>query len=202
MPGTERRAPAQARSQSRMARALDTATELLLEAGPEKTSIPEIAKRSGVPRASIYQYFPDKYELFAHLAAQHMERVAGIAASVRAEAPDAPWRELVDAIVRAVSAYYNENRAASLLLLDGPFSSADRDAHRLKDAALGNVLREHAARNGALRTLPAEPDAAALAVGIAFACMKYGYLTDGRISDAICTEASRAVVGYLAAFEG
>ena len=48
--------------------ALAAAEKLLVEMGPEKTSIPEIANLANVPRTTIYQYFPDKYALFAHLA--------------------------------------------------------------------------------------------------------------------------------------
>ena len=48
------RKPAQARTQERVARALLTAEQLLLERNPEEVSIPDIAEASGVPRASLY----------------------------------------------------------------------------------------------------------------------------------------------------
>ncbi|PKA05029.1 TetR/AcrR family transcriptional regulator, partial [Leptospira ellisii] len=69
---TRIRIPSQERSQNRMALVLDAAERLLVELGPEETSIPEIAKISGVPRASIYQFFPDKYALFTRLAEKHL----------------------------------------------------------------------------------------------------------------------------------
>lgn len=49
--------PKQERSQKRMDQVVLTTEKMLLEIGIEKISIPEIAKESGVPRASIYQFF-------------------------------------------------------------------------------------------------------------------------------------------------
>ena len=45
--------PKQERSQKRMERVVETTEKMLLEIGLEKISIPEVAKESGVPRASI-----------------------------------------------------------------------------------------------------------------------------------------------------
>jgi len=52
------RIPVQERSQQRVAQIIEAAESLLIKLGPEETSIPEIAKITGIPRASIYQFFP------------------------------------------------------------------------------------------------------------------------------------------------
>lgn len=190
--------PVQERSQSRLAAALVAAERLLAEIGPEKTSIPEIAKLAEVPRASIYQYFPDKYALFAHLAEQQMERLAGVIAARQQQAKRRlPWRSLIRSLVDVAADHYNESRVASILLLDGPFSRSDQKAHFTKDTALGEIIRAHVSASGELPGLPRVPDVATLAVEIAFACMKYGYLHEGTISGPMCEEASRAAIAYL-----
>lgn len=64
--------PKQERTQKRMERVIATTQELLLSVGIEKISIPEIANASGVPRTSIYQFFPTKYDILRHIALMHL----------------------------------------------------------------------------------------------------------------------------------
>jgi AcrR family transcriptional regulator len=194
------RRPVQERSMARMAKVLDAAERMLEEVGPEKTSIPALAEVTGVPRPAIYPFFPDKYALFSHLSLRHMEGLAqALAQSNDGETRD--WRSWVDAAIGVTADYYNAHPAASILLLRGFFSDADRAAHESKNVALGTLFRARAARMGVLSALPETPDSAALGMEIAFACMKHGYAVEGRISPDICREASRAVIAYLASWD-
>lgn len=194
------RNPVQERSLMRMARVLETAERMLEEVGPEKASIPALAEATGIPRAAIYPFFPDKFALFSRLALIHMDQLTK--ALIRAaEKPSQHWRDWVDTAIRATARYYNAHPAASVLLLRGSFFEADRAAHETKNAAIGELFRSRAASMAALTRLPLNPDAATIAVEIAFACMKHGYMKQGRISSAICREASRAVIAYLAAWD-
>jgi AcrR family transcriptional regulator len=196
--GTRR--PVQERSMARMAKVLEAAEHMLEEVGPEKTSIPALAEVTGVPRAAIYPFFPDKYALFSHLALSHMEGLTkALAAS--AQGPVRNWRTWIDAAIRVTADYYNAHPAASILLLRGAFFDADRAAHEAKNTALGTLFREKATSMGALPGLPEIPDAAAIGVEIAFACMKHGYAAEGRVSAEICREASRAVIAYLSSWD-
>ena len=52
--------PKQERTQKRMEQVIRATEELLLQVGIEKISIPEVAIASEVPRASIYQFFPNQ----------------------------------------------------------------------------------------------------------------------------------------------
>ncbi|WP_156967245.1 hypothetical protein [Paraburkholderia ferrariae] len=85
----------------------------------------------------------------------------------------------------------------NIFLTNGSFSDTDRAAHATKNASIGRLLREAAARFGELPALPLSPDVAALAVEIGFACLKLGYLQEGRIDTVIRNEALRAVMAYL-----
>lgn len=186
---------------ARMAKVLEAAEHMLEEVGPEKTSIPALAEVTGVPRAAIYPFFPDKYALFSHLALSHMDGLTKALAPL-AQEPTYDWREWVDAAISVAAEYYNAHPAASILLLRGAFSDSDRAAHEAKNATLGALFRAKATSMGVLPTLPAIPDVATIGIEIAFACMKHGYASEGRVSSEICREASRAVIAYLSSWDG
>lgn len=194
------RRPVQARSVARIAKVLAAAERMLEEAGPEKTSIPALAEATGVPRAAIYPFFPEKYALFSHLALMHMD---GLTKAITLSSTEAvrDWRKWVEDAIRVAADYYNAHPAASILLLRGSFSDTDREAHESKNTTLGKLFRAKAASAGALTALPAIPDVATIGLEIAFACMKHGYATQGRVSPEICREASRAVIAYLASWD-
>jgi hypothetical protein len=107
----------------------------------------------------------------------------------------------VKPLIDAAARYYNATPVASILLLGGPFS---RSAYRAQEVTIENIGR--AVRDLFLRLKPAvklpdEPDVATFAVEIAFACMKYGYFREGRISEVVIAESTKAVIGYLANWE-
>ena len=194
------RLPVQERSTARMSKVLEAAERMLEELGPEKTSIPALAEKAGVPRAAIYPFFPDKYAVFSYLARLHMDRLTDALAISKAERATS-WQAWVEVMIKGAADYYNAHPVASILLLRGAFTDDDRDAHAAKNQTIGESLRAKAVSLGQLPKLPMKPDAAALAVEVAFACMKYGYLHEHRISPAICREATHAVVAYLAQWD-
>ncbi len=196
----EIRQPVQKRSATRMAKVLHAAERMLKEAGPEKTSIPALARAVGVPRASIYQFFPDKYALFAHLAEIHIARLAGFLVQSKDVARTRTWRTWVESVVAAAAEYYNSSPVASILLLAGSFGD-NGPAHTAKNEAIGKMFRARVERFGRMKNLPTNPDVAAIAVEIAFACMKHGYSHERVVSPAICKEATRAVTAYLMQWE-
>jgi AcrR family transcriptional regulator len=193
----EARVPVQERAAARMAKVLEAAERMLESVGPVHTSIPALAEASGVPRAAIYPFFPDKYALYSHLARTHMERLTEALATPEA-ARAKTWRIWVDAAVRAAADYYNDHPVASILLLSGIYADGDSDVHAAKNTAVGSMFRANADKFEELRKLPTAPDVAMIAVEIAFACMRHGYSQDGKVSLTICDEATRAVTAYLA----
>jgi AcrR family transcriptional regulator len=70
----ELRARAERQAETRRRIAAATA-ELHEEVGPARTTVAEIARRAGVERLTVYNNFPDEYELFAacqaHFFAEH-----------------------------------------------------------------------------------------------------------------------------------
>jgi AcrR family transcriptional regulator len=196
----EGRHPVQERSAARISKVLQAAVEMLEDVGPENTSIPAVAAASGVPRAAIYPFFPDKYVLFSRLAEMYMEELTKVLQSSKA-ARTRSWQAWVEYAIKVIADYYNSHPAASALLLRGTFAESDHAAHKIKNLAIGRAFRAKAESLNVLKRLPAEPDVAVIGVEIAFACMKYGYAQEHTISPAICKEASRAVIAYLSAWD-
>ncbi|MGT2509843.1 TetR/AcrR family transcriptional regulator [Cupriavidus basilensis] len=193
------RRPVQERSTVRVLKVLEAAERMLAEVGPEKTSIPALAEATGVPRAAIYPFFPDKYALFSHLARKHMDglmQAIELSKAGRARS----WQAWVETTIKVAADYYNAHPAASILLLKGSFAESDQAAHELKNRTIGGLFRAKAASLKALEALPSVPDVATIAVEIAFACMEHGYAQEGTISPIICQEAVRAVVAYLSSW--
>ncbi|WP_206389729.1 TetR/AcrR family transcriptional regulator [Amnimonas aquatica] len=191
------RKPAQARTQDRVARAMAAAEQLLIERGPEEVSIPDIAEASGVPRASLYQFYANKYQLFAAISESHLARVAGEIKAGGQALAGRHWREVVPLLVEAASRYYNEHPVAGILILGWPMS---RDAYLAQEVTIENIgdeLRSVFATLSPPVALPAEPDAGTIVTELAFACMKYGYFRHGLISEDIIRQSSLAVIGYL-----
>ena len=191
------RKPSQARTQERVARAIAAAEKLLLEVGPEDVSIPDIAEASGVPRASLYQFYANKHQLFADIAEQHLGRVAQLVKTYGAEARGLHWREVVPLLVRAASHYYNENPVAGILILGWHMSRATYLAQEVTIENIGDELGLIFLTLNPSLDLPRSPDYPTIMTELAFACMKYGYYRDGVISEAVMTQASLAVIGYL-----
>ncbi|MBM9499201.1 TetR/AcrR family transcriptional regulator [Leptospira sp. 201903071] len=194
---TRPRAPLQERSQQRVAIVLETAEKILERIGPEDTSIPEIAKVSGIPRASIYQFFPDKYALFTHLAERHLAKVGEILAAKASKNPKIHWEKLVGVLVNAASDYYDSTPVASMLVLGGPFSRNAYLAQEITIDHIGAGVRVQLANLDSPLILPKKPDVATLGVEIAFACMKRGYYLENRISKMMREQAVNAVVSYF-----
>tara|TARA_Y100000780_G_scaffold155081_2_gene139596 strand:- start:669 stop:1238 length:570 start_codon:yes stop_codon:yes gene_type:complete len=183
-----------------MAKVVAAAAELLVEVGPEQLSIPAIAIAADVPRAAIYPFFPDKYALLSHLARAEMDSLLHTLQQSSSADSDS-WRQRVDKLVTVAVDYYNSHPVASILLLRGTLGDGDHDAHKAKNRAISQLLRSHLEPLEALEPLPQAPDAAILAVEIAFACMQHGYQIDQRVSPPIAREATRAACAYLALWE-
>lgn len=184
--------PRQVRTRERLERALRAAEELLVEIGPEQTSIPEVEKRSGVPRTAIYRYFPDKYALFSAVAAGYMDLLGRAIVAPGADLPEAPWQEFLAAVIRRAATFYNANPVASILIFGGPFTASDHAAHARKTDMLVKALRGPMPDD-------LDEDTVALTIEIAFACFRYGYVRDSHVTDGITAEAIRAATAYVAA---
>ncbi|GAC1376949.1 MAG: hypothetical protein NVS3B3_16840 [Aquirhabdus sp.] len=202
--GLNSRAPLQERSQQRVALGLQAAERLLVRIGPEETSIPEIAIESGVPRASLYQFYPNKYAIFTHLAQIHLLRLENIVKEKALEGINTKLQNLevmVTLLANIVADYYDASPVASILVLGGPFSQTSYHAQEAMIENITHTIRNFFNQVDPPLAIPEQPDVVTLVIEIAFACMKHGYYRENCISPMIREQAARAAIAYLKSWE-
>ena len=165
--------------------------DLHQEVGPARTTVAEVARRAGVQRLTVYNNFPEDYDLLAacnaHFLEGHPPPDAGPA--MAAEDP----AERLDAVLRAFYGWYRETRTmAENVQRDRSLVPAlDRLMSETVDpqlAELGGAL----ARGFAAR--PARPLRAAVALALDF--WTWRRLADSGLSD---REAAALMVPAVAA---
>lgn len=201
--------PKQERSQKRMETMLETTEKLLLSIGIEKVSIPEIANASGVPRTSIYQFFPTKYDIFRHIALAHLnglvKQLGQAAVRILTENPNASIDEygrlLTESMIRTTAKFFNESEIASLLILSGPFTRQAYLEYQIELKKVSEGVRKALEMIKVDNYVPQQPDTLTILMELIFTCMKHGYYNESYISEAIIQEAYRMAIAYLTALK-
>ena len=201
--------PKQERSQKRMDQVVKTTEKMLLTIGLEKISIPEIAKESGVPRASIYQFFPTKYDLIRHITLIHLNRLITELKSVAIQVfMDHPHEDIYKygrlmtaSLIRHTAKFHNESPIATLLILSSSISQQSYLEYQVELSKVSAAIRQALQTMQLDHYVPQQPDTLTILIEMIFSCMKYGYYTENYISEAICQEAYRAGMAYLTALK-
>ncbi|MEG0343969.1 MAG: TetR/AcrR family transcriptional regulator [Acinetobacter sp.] len=197
--------PKQERTQKRMEKVIATTQELLLAVGIEKISIPEIANASGVPRTSIYQFFPSKYDILRHIALMHLnvliKQLGQAAVRVLTDSPKASVEEsgklLTASLIRTTANFFNESDVASLIILSGPFTRQAYLEYQVELKKLSDGVRKALEMIKVESYVPQNPDVLTVIMELIFTYMKHGYYNDSYISEEIIKEAYRMVIAYL-----
>lgn len=190
------RPPRQSRARLRCERVLDEARTLLVQRGLSGFSIPELAARLNYSRAAIYNFFPTPSAIFNTLSQRYL---AELETTLFREAPAAEhvtWQDGAHVFAQLAAQFYNQNPAASILILGGPASDESHVAQALLLRRLGALVQHRFAQRGI--TLPgAPPDVALLSVEIGTACLRASYILHGTVTAEYAREAGRAMVAYL-----
>ncbi|MBM9509077.1 TetR/AcrR family transcriptional regulator [Actinacidiphila acididurans] len=131
--------------------AIDATASLVARHGPTGVTMSQVAKESGIGRATLYKYFPDLASILAawherHITA-HLDRLAEVA---EATAPPDRLAAVLDAYAHLSRAHATPDPAA-LVLHQAPH--ATRAAARLHDF-LTALLTEAAARGEVRADIP------------------------------------------------
>lgn len=125
---------------------LESAAAVLAEQGPDKASMAQIARHSGVSKALLYHYYPGREALIHAIIETHLEELdAAIAAADR---PDATPAERLEALVRAVLENYRgaDNRHKVQLNAASALSDSQQAALRVIERRIvrrfASVLRD------------------------------------------------------------
>jgi AcrR family transcriptional regulator len=130
----------------RRAALLDAARDVVLRFGYRKTTLEDIAAEAGVSRATVYNYFANKEEVFREIIAQELDRLRE---SMRLELnPEDPPEERLLAMVRARHRRLKELKKLYRVALDVgrdllPMPAAELKAFQDDQVALiAGLLRE------------------------------------------------------------
>jgi AcrR family transcriptional regulator len=132
---------------SKRARVLDAAMAEFGRNGYSGGSLNVIAREAGVAKGSLFQYFDDKFDLFAHVAEQTSLRIYAVMEPKLSPAPDRPFvdhfLDLVDVWIDYMGRHPAERAvtAATTMELDPRVRQAVREpVHRLYAQGLRPLL--------------------------------------------------------------
>jgi AcrR family transcriptional regulator len=136
---------------------LKAASDVLLEYGPQKTTLDDIAKRAGMAKTSLYYYFKDKHEIIRAIIRSDMDQLLDIltravdAAHTAEEKMyalgEARYRFISERAQRANKKIINEFRS-----LEGVFEAEREYYLQLHKELIEGILRQ-GIRSGELKPI-------------------------------------------------
>ncbi|SDB99725.1 TetR/AcrR family transcriptional regulator [Nocardioides lianchengensis] len=197
-PAPRRRVPTQARSRRRVEGVLDAAAAVVLEHGVAALTTREIARVSGMPVASLYQYFADKEEVLLALVERDMaemdEQVLADLAALPEE--DRTIAGIVGATMAAFVKVYDRRPAFVEVYLRGRTNAAVAQFGRDHNARVARTLREYAADLGLVRPSLTDP-LVELAVEVGDRVFQLAYERRSGGDRALVAEGVAMVTAYL-----
>ena len=110
---------------------LDAAEQVAAEAGLPSASLQAIAERAGVAVGTIYNYFPDRQELFAALFKRRREELSAVIDETAKKHAKEPFADQLEAFVNGVFTHFDQHRSYLRLALDShPVVSEDEGKKR------------------------------------------------------------------------
>lgn len=179
--------PVQKRSKARLALVIETTVKILETEGIAQCTIPEIALRSKLPKINIYQYFPTVNHLFSIMVKNYLDELQH-EVSFKSEYFDT-WtaQEICKVLIEKVCIFYNEHKAASVLILGGPVHV---DGFNLQEVVIEKIssdiyyILSHKQRPVYFNS----PNDMTYLVEMVFALMKHSFYKFGEIIDEIQAE--------------
>lgn len=191
-----RRIPTQARSRRKVEQLLDTAARLVVERGVDSLTTREIAVASGVPVASLYQYFADKEEVLLALAERDMAEMDAQVLRDLSELRVLTLSGLVRTTMEAFVSVYRRRRAFVEIYLRGRSNAAVHQFGREHNTRVARMLRDFAIDQGLAE--PTMPEASAtLAVEIGDRVFQLAYEHDDDGDRELVEEGIVLVTAYL-----
>ncbi|MFE5483944.1 TetR/AcrR family transcriptional regulator [Streptomyces sp. NPDC056527] len=118
---------------------LDAAEALLGEQGYEAATLKAIGERAGIPIASVYHYFSDRYEVDAELLRRHADEIEKLIDVALEHPRPHTLRDATDAVVDPVCTYFRAHRSCTELWFSGRSSTVE-DLVRAFDEAQAERL--------------------------------------------------------------
>lgn len=112
---------AQRRGIERVKAILDAAEVLLGSQGYEAATLKAIGERAGIPTASVYHYFADRYEVETELAQRHLREIDKRFAAALENPALRTLRDVVDAVTDTWLAYFRQHPSLVQLWFTGRY---------------------------------------------------------------------------------
>ncbi|MEU9994004.1 TetR/AcrR family transcriptional regulator [Streptomyces sp. NPDC050848] len=185
----------QRRGMERRQAILDAAEELLGERGYEAATLKAVSERAGIPIASMYHYFSDRYQVDAELLRRHLRAVEELIATALEHSELPTLRDAADVVIDPMRDYFRTHRSCVELWFAGR-SEIVSDLVREFDAAQADRLWSLLVERG---LLPA--DTPRLVLQLAFEVgnrlFDIAYQQSPTGDDVTIDEARRMVTAYL-----
>lgn len=193
------RQPQQQRGRDRFESVLSAAEVLLLEQGISRFSIPELAARLDMTRASIYKFFPTPYAVLNELTRRHLQKLEKTLAATAPEIITGPWKEAVNLLATAGADFYNNNPVACILILGGSATDESYQALEMTIDRLGTFGRAMLIARG-IKLPDSPPDIAVLATELVTTTYRLSYYLHNEITEAYRSEAAYVMEAYLSRY--
>lgn len=179
--------PVQKRSKARLELVLTQTIAILTEQGVAACTIPAIALRANLPKINIYQYFPTVHHVFSVLVQRYLTQLQmQFDLYQHPVALDAAL-PMTHQLIQRVAQFYNQNPAASVLILGGPVHV---DGFNLQEMVIEQIA-QHLALIFAQQQ-PAvvfqRPEQIGYLVEIVFALMKHSFYKYACIKEDVLIE--------------
>jgi len=187
------REPSRERGRARRELLLATAKAMISEdRSLEGLTLQEIAKRAGVPRVSLYYFFPSVEALLETLYSEALVEMTNELAQTTFDST-IPWLKLIDTILDETRSHYERNLVTQILALSPLSFKLLNRIHRDYGEALSALLSAHAG----LPTSAKLRRGCEIASELADTVWRKSFLETGKISDTMHRQAKAAVLSYL-----
>jgi AcrR family transcriptional regulator len=176
------------------------AYDLLCEQDIAALTFRDIAKRAGVPEGSAYHFYANRFDLFTALA-DDLSRLF-VAAHQRAVPANRrrSWQDLAAWLVDVGAQVYAENPPARQLLIGGKTPPEVKQADRMNDRQVGELMYDVFARYYKLADTPELHAAFYYFIEITDLIFTISVIEHGEITPRMLAEAKRAGTGYLGTY--
>jgi AcrR family transcriptional regulator len=174
--------------------------ELLCVRPVEDISFRDIADKAGVPEGSAYHFFANRFDVFSALAEELSDQF--IEAHRRKVPPSRrrSWQALAEHLVDVGAKVYAKNPPARQLLIGGKTPPEVKQADRINDRSVGNVMHEVFAEHFELPESDEMRNAFYYFIEITDLIFTLSVIEHGKITPAMLAEAKRAGIGYLGTY--
>jgi AcrR family transcriptional regulator len=197
-----RKAPTVTRKpgRERRQRLLEAAYDLLCERAVEDISFRDIAGRADVPEGSAYHFFANRFDIFSALAKTLSDQFIEAHQKPVPKSSCETWQDLAGHLVEVGARVYAKNPPARQLLIGGKTPPEVKQADRINDRAVGNVMHEVFSTYFEIPVTDEMRDAFYYFIEITDLIFTLSVIEHGEITPAMLDEAKRAGTAYLGTY--